>query len=331
MVYLGLLGGFVILLFSGDLLVRGAVALAVRLGIPALVIGLTVVAFGTSAPELVVSVRAAVAGLPGISIGNVVGSNIANVLLVLGLPALIAPTYCNQPYVGRNTMYVLGASLIFIALCFMGPLHLWHGVILFGLIVLFLVESGRRVGEGSDKSLNEKAGQDSLEDIDGVAGLPHSPMIIAGFMAAGLVGLPLGAHLIVENGTGIAMSFGVSEAAIGLTLIALGTSLPELATTIAAALRGHCGLAVGNVLGSNLFNILAIMGVTSMLAPVPIPEEFLRYDLWIMLATSALIIPFALKGGAITRVPATAFLVAYVAYIYSIFSPEIDAIAAVAN
>ena len=328
MVYLGLLGGFVVLLFSGDLLVRGAVAMAVRLGIPALIIGLTVVAFGTSAPELVVSVKAALTGSPGISIGNVVGSNIANVLLVLGLPALIAPTNCNQPFIGRNTIYVVAASVLFIVLCFYGPLALWHGAILFTLIILFLIESGRRAGNSrSNAALFEEA-EEEVDNIDGVAGLPESKLVTLGFIVAGLVGLPTGAHLIVENGTAIAMDFGVSEAAIGLTLIALGTSLPELATTLSAAMRGHAGLAVGNVLGSNLFNLLAIMGVTAMLAPVPIPVTFLEFDLWVMLAATVIIVPFALSKGIITRVPAAAFVVAYVAYITFVFVPHPDAIAA---
>ena len=328
MAYLGLLGGFVILLFSGDLLVRGAVALAVRLGIPALIIGLTVVAFGTSAPELVVSVKAAVTGSPGISIGNVVGSNIANVLLVLGLPAMIAPTRCNEPFIGRNTFYVVGASILFIVLCFYGPLAMWHGAFLFSLIILFLIESGRRAGNGrQNKALMEEA-EEEVENIDGVAGLPETEAVTTGFIVAGLIGLPIGAHLIVESGTTIAINFGISEAAVGLTIIALGTSLPELATTMSAAMRGHAGLAVGNVLGSNLFNMLVIMGVTAMLAPVPIPETFLRYDLWIMLAASIAIVPFALMRGSITRVPAAAFVTCYVAYIAFVFAPHPDAIAA---
>lgn len=326
MVYLGLLGGFVVLLFSGDLLVRGAVAMAVRLGIPALIIGLTVVAFGTSAPELVVSVKAALTGSPGISIGNVVGSNIANVLLVLGLPALIAPTNCNQPFIGRNTLYVVAASVLFIVLCFYGPLALWHGAVLFSFIILFLIESGRRASSCRAPAALYEEAEEEVENIDGVAGLPESRLVTFGFLAAGLIGLPIGAHLIVENGTAIALNFGISEAAVGLTIIALGTSLPELATTLSAALRGHAGLAVGNVLGSNLFNLLAIMGVTAMLAPVPIPQSFLEFDLWVMLAATIIIVPFALRRGIITRIPAAAFVIAYVAYIAFVFLPHPEAI-----
>ena len=334
MIYLGLLAGFVILLVSGDLLVRGSVALAVRLGVPALVIGLTVVAFGTSAPELVVSVRAATTDAPGLAIGNIVGSNIANVLLVIGLPALIRPTDCNQEFVGRNTCYVVGATVIFMLLCYLGPLQMWHGIILFSLIVVFLLESGRRAhlavaangnGDRPSKQLQE------VEEVDGVSGLPRTPTMIAVFVFGGLIGLPFGAQLIVENGTGIASTFGVSQAAIGLTVIALGTSLPELATTMSAALRGHSALAIGNVLGSNMFNILAIMGLTAILAPVPVPEVVLRYDLWIMFAATLALVPFVIRRTSIRRLPAAGFVAAYCAYIFFVYTPQRDMFTLVLN
>ena len=321
MIYLGLVAGFVILLVSGDLLVRGSVALAVRLGVPALIIGLTVVAFGTSAPELVVSVRAATTGSPDLAIGNIVGSNIANVLLVLGLPALIHPTDCNQQFIGRNTCYVVGASVLFVLFCYLGPLGLWHGAILFGLIVLFLLESGRRSQQSSSET-QPIDNPDEVDEIDGVSGLPHAPSMIGVFVLAGLIGLPFGAQLIVENGVAIAQAFDISKAAIGLSIIAIGTSLPELATTLSAALRGHCAIAIGNVLGSNLFNILAIMGLTSMLAEVPVPESVLKYDLWIMLAAVLALIPFVIRRSTISRIPATGFVLAYCAYIFFVFTPQ---------
>lgn len=199
MAYVGLVGGFVILLVSGDLLVRGAVSLTAALGVPALVIGLTVVAFGTSAPELVVSLKATLDGLPGLAVGNIVGSNIANVLLVLGLPALIAPTKCDQPYIGRNTLYVVAASLLLIAMGMNGPLALWQGALLFSLIVLFLFECGRRANaRPADEALTAEA-EDDVENVDGVAGLPRDRLATAGFIIAGLVGLPLSAHLVVES------------------------------------------------------------------------------------------------------------------------------------
>ena len=332
MIYLGLLAGFVILLVSGDLLVRGSVSLAVKLGVPALVIGLTVVAFGTSAPELVVSVRAATTDAPGIAIGNIVGSNIANVLLVLGLPALIRPTDCNQEFVGRNTCYVVGATVIFMLLCFLGPLKMWHGAILFALIVAFLIESGRRANlAAASNSRSEETEEEEIDEIDGVSGLPRTPSMIALFVLAGLIGLPFGAQLIVENATDIARTFGISQAAIGLTVIALGTSLPELATTLAAVVRGHSALALGNVLGSNMFNLLAIMGLTAILAPVPIPESILRYDLWIMLAATLAVVPFVIRRSAIRRLPAAGFVLAYCAYVFFVFAPQRDVTAMVLN
>ena len=320
MVYLTLLAGIALLLFCGDLLVRGAVALAVKLEIPSLVIGLTIVAFGTSAPELVVSLRAALAGSPGIAIGNVVGSNIANVFLVLGLPALICATDCNQPFIKRNMMYVLGASLIFITLCFLDPLTFWHGAILFALMIAFLVESGRKAARRSDPE--SIIGEDAIELIDGVSGLPIQGFGIMGCLVAGLIGLPLGAQLTVSAASDIAHNFGVDEAVIGLTIVALGTSLPELATTLSAALRGHCGLALGNVLGSNLFNILAIMGLTAMVTPVPVPDFIKQVDIWVMLGAALAITPFVLGRGHITRIPGLAFLVFYVTYIYFVFAPR---------
>ena len=332
MIYLGLLAGFVILLVSGDLLVRGSVALAVRLGVPALVIGLTVVAFGTSAPELVVSVRAATTDAPGLAIGNIVGSNIANVLLVIGLPALIRPTDCNQEFVGRNTCYVVGATAIFMLLCYLGPLQMWHGIILFSLIVVFLLESGRRAHLAVAANNNgERQETSPPEEVDGVSGLPRTPTMIAVFVFGGLIGLPFGAQLIVENGTGIARAFDVSQAAIGLTVIALGTSLPELATTMSAALRGHSALAIGNVLGSNMFNILAIMGLTAILAPVPVPEVVLQYDLWIMAAATLALVPFVIRRTTIRRLPAAGFVVAYCAYIFFVYTPQRDMVTMMLN
>ncbi|MGI9382122.1 MAG: calcium/sodium antiporter [Methyloligellaceae bacterium] len=324
-----LAAGIALLLLCGDILVRGSVALAVRLGIPSLVIGLTIVAFGTSAPELVVSLRAALSGAPGIAIGNVVGSNIANVLLVLGLPALISATDCNQPFIKRNTLYVVGASLIFIGLCYAGPLSFWHGALLFALMVAFLIESGRRAAQRSVEA--RSISNETIELIDGVSGLPGRVWAVSGFIAAGLIGLPLGAHLTVSAATEIAGEFGISRAAIGLTVVALGTSLPELATTVSAAFRGHCGLAIGNVLGSNLFNILAIMGLTAMVAPVPVPDIMVRVDLWVMLAAALAITPFVIGRWNITRTSGLIFVSCYLLYIAFVFMPRADVLASLAR
>jgi len=327
MTYLLLCLGIALLLICGDALVRGAVALSVKLGIPTLVIGLTIVAFGTSAPELVVSLRAVLADAPGMALGNVVGSNIANILLVLGLPAIIVATDTEQDFVVRNTVYVIIASLIFIALCFFGPLSFWHGALLFALLIAFLLEQARRAEQHKDAATI--LGEEAMEMIDGDAGAPKSDVVIFGLLLAGLVGLPIAASLTVDSASEIARRFHVSDEVIGLTLVALGTSLPELATTLTAAIRGQAALAIGNVLGSNLFNLLAVMGVTTMVAPVPVPETFLTVDLWIMLAASVLLLPFVMKGAQISRMPGVGFLAAYLAYMYFVYTPRSGAAASV--
>ena len=197
MAYLQIVLGVGILLLCGDLLVRGAVALAVRLGIPTMVIGLTIVAFGTSAPELVVSLRASVQGLPGIAIGNVVGSNIVNILLVLGLPAMICTTDCDLPLARRNVIYVIGASLLFIVLCLSGTLRFWHGAILFAAMIVYLIETGRRSAASSEAA--EAISDEAVELVDGVAGLPGRSALMWAFIAIGLVGLPFGGMLTVNG------------------------------------------------------------------------------------------------------------------------------------
>ncbi len=320
MTYLLLCVGIALLLICGDALVRGAVALSVKLGIPTLVIGLTIVAFGTSAPELVVSLRAVLADAPGMAIGNVVGSNIANILLVLGLPAMIVATDTQQDFIIRNTLYVIAATLIFIALCFVGPLSFYHGALLFVLLIGFLLEQARRAEQHKDAAT--VLGTEAMEMIDGDAATPKSDWMIYGLLLGGLIGLPIAASITVDAATEIARRFHVSDEVIGLTLVALGTSLPELATTLTAAIRGQAALAIGNVLGSNLFNLLAVMGVTAMVAPVPVPDIFLKIDLWVMLAASMLLLPFVLKGRQISRLPGGAFLAAYLAYMYFLYSPH---------
>lgn len=317
------------LIVAGDLLVRGATALALRFGIPAVIVGLTVVAFGTSAPELMISVRAAIDGVPGIAIGNVVGSNIANVLLVLGLPAIFHATNCREPHIRRNTAYMIAATLLFIALCFMGPLGFWQGALLFALVLAFLVVSSLSAGEMRATAAAEKnaapvpdADADGIAP-DGIEKLPHGWPAIVGLIAVGLVGLPVGAELVVQGASAIARSFGIGEAAIGLTLVAIGTSLPELSTTLMAAIRGQGGLAVGNVIGSNLFNILAIMGLTAMVAEVPVPPEILRADLWVMLAAALVIVPYTFRHATITRGPASVFVIAYLFYVGFVLVTEV--------
>lgn len=208
--------GLAVLMVAGDLLVRGAVGIADRAKMPPLAIGLTIVAFGTSAPELVVCINAALDNAPAIAVGNVVGSNIANVLLVLGLPALIAPTLTDQPDALRNTIYMVGSSILFLLLCALGSIDRWQGLLLFVLLMVFLLESVRRARNGD--SMREE-----LEHLEGPA---KSPLIAIVFTLAGVIGLPISADLMVDSAKIIARSWGVSDAAIGLTVVALGTSLP---------------------------------------------------------------------------------------------------------
>ncbi|WP_342587663.1 calcium/sodium antiporter [Cohaesibacter celericrescens] len=306
--YFYLIGGLILLLIAGDLMVRGAIALATRLGIPPLIIGLTIVSFGTSAPELIISLKAAFEGAGGISIGNVVGSNITNVLLVLGLPALIRVTQCNESGTRSSTVFMLAVSVIFTALCWQGLLDLTSGIILLALLAFFLSwtvwTSRKQKGEPCD-----------LIDDDMLEEAPSSLGLAILFIVIGFVGLPLGGHLTIEGATSIARNWGVSDTAIGLTVVALGTSLPELVTTLVAAIRNQSAVAIGNVVGSNIFNILAIMGLTATIIPIPVPTEVIHFDLWVMLATSAILLPVALLHMPLTRVKGVAMLAAYVAYI----------------
>jgi cation:H+ antiporter len=330
MSYVYLAGGLVILIVCGDFLVRGAASLAARYGLSPLLIALTIVAFGTSAPELLVSVRAALAGSPGIAIGNVVGSNIANILLILGLPALIMPIACTGRTVPHNMLIMMAASVLLIVLCFAGPLGFWQGILLLALLTAYLVYSGW------DARMNPHAPPPlAAADADIVPAsavdtheLPHggihpsnlSRRAIAVKLLIGIVGLPIGARLVVDGGTEIAQVFGVSDAVIGLSLIAVGTSLPELATSVMAVYRRNDDVVVGNIVGSNIMNILAILGVTALIGPLPVSPDFLTFHLWVMLAAVVVLLPFAMTGGKVGRGAGVFFLAGYGAYLYAMFA-----------
>ena len=298
------LAGLALLLVAGDLLVRGAVGFSLRAGVPSLIVGLTVVAFGTSAPELLISVQAALDDAPGIALGNVVGSNIANILLVLGAPALISTLDGRASDTRKSYLFMIVVSVVFIALGFAGPLSWWHGLVLLSLLILMLADAFRDSRVGPDAE---------VEGVD-----PDAARMARGrialFLVLGLIGLPAGAHLLIEGARNLALDLGISEAAIGLTLVAVGTSLPELATTVMAAFRREADVALGNVIGSNVFNLAAVMGVTALIADVPVGDEFLTRDLWVMLAASAVLAPFVMGKAVMTRWVGAAFLAAYVGY-----------------
>lgn len=302
--------GLVTLLLAGDFLVRAAVNLALRLGISALVVSLTVVAFGTSAPELLIVLSAMADDAPGLAMGNIVGSNTANILLVLGLPALAAGLYTTGFDTKKAFISMILATVLFITLAFVGPFSWWHGGLMLAVLAAILLDQAWTARRVSRVAV-------ATEDLNGVdTSIPGWKITL--YLLFGLVGLPLGAKVLVVNAEIIAREFGVPETAIGLTLIAVGTSLPELATTTVAAIRRQADVALGNVIGSNMFNLLAIIGIAALVGPIPVADEFLRFDLWVMLAASFLLIPFVFFGRNITRIWGAALTLLYMAYLLAV-------------
>ncbi|TYB82073.1 calcium/sodium antiporter [Maritimibacter fusiformis] len=329
--------GLVILLLAGDSLVRGAVNLSLRLGVPALIVSLTVVAFGTSAPELLIGIKAVLDKVPGLAMGNVVGSNTANVLLVLGVPALITGLHTADCDTRRNYLSMLAATVLFMVLATGGVFGFWQGLTLLAGLGLMLTSafqealSHRRKLATERRAALEAAGAivdpEALEaeaeaeaeaeeegEVEGAdPDMPWAKVIL--FLVLGMIGLPLGADILVDASTSIARDFGMSETVIGLTLVALGTSLPELATTVMAAMRRQADVALGNVIGSNMFNLLAIIGISALVGPIPVEPGMLRFDLWVMLASSLLLAPFVFRGWHMGRSWGIVFCGLYLVYV----------------
>ncbi len=300
MTYALFLAGLVGLFFGGEFLIRGAVGVARRLHVPPLVIGLTIVGFGTSTPELLVSLQAALSGAPSLAIGNVIGSNIANILLILGLSSMIAVVPMRFADMRRDFAVMIGATLLLWLMIAGGMVTRLEGAVLSAALGLYLWIS-----------LKDTAGSAPPED-----GLVTAPLWKSIAIAiAGLVILMIGARLLVHSSTEIARAFGVSEAVIGLTIVAIGTSLPELATSIVAALRRHPEIAVGNILGSNIFNILGILGITALVTPIPVEPRFVGLDMALALAAALAMLGFAVLGGRIGRIGGGALLAGYAGYI----------------
>ena len=303
--YFLLILGLAILVIGGDILVRGAVSVAERFSISPLIIGLTIVSLGTSAPELFISVQAALAGSGGLAIGNIVGSNIANVLLVLGLPALIAAQSVKEDGIGRNILVMLGITVVFMGMLSTGSMGFLYGLILITLLTLFLWDQYKT-------AIKSKEVPDYHDEVgEG----PSSPKIAALFLIIGIILLPIGAQLTVNSAHTIALDWGLSDEIIGLTVVAIGTSLPELAASMMAVIRGNSNLAIGNVVGSNIFNIAAIMGVTLLIVPVPVGEHIIHVDMWVMFGVSVLLAAIAYFTNAITRFMGVVMLALYTSYI----------------
>jgi cation:H+ antiporter len=313
--------GLVLLLLAGDALVRGAVNLSLRIGIPALIVSLTIVAFGTSAPELLISVSAIHEGVPGLALGNVIGSNTANILLVLGIPALITTLHVTDNSTRASYLQMIAGTLLFIGLASFGTFTWVAGLILLAALFAMLghavYEARCHRRDTAQACVQAVMSDDDIEDLEGAD--PDLPWwkIIA-FLVVGLIGLPIGAELLVNASTNIAREFGVSETVIGLTLVAIGTSLPELATTVMAALRKQADVAFGNVIGSNMFNLLGIIGVSSLIGELPVERGLMSFDIWIMLAASLLLGVFVLKKIDITRIWGIIFTSLYVGYVVSL-------------
>lgn len=317
--YLLITAGLVLLFIGGEALVRGSVVISKRLGISAILIGVVVVGFGTSTPELLVSVQASLAGQPDIALGNVVGSNIGNVLLILGLAAVITPIVCTDKAIRRDSIAVVGASLMLFALALLGEINQISGMLMVAALVCYLVYAYK--AERQEKLALEKAGstgtahEHEAEQFESKLGLGVSILM----SIAGIVMLVFGADFLVEGASNIARNLGVSEAIIGLSLVAVGTSLPELAAAISAALKKNSDVIIGNILGSSLFNILSILGIASIIKPIPVTGQIAVFDIPFALAIAVVsmgIITVLKKFGRLTGFVFLAIYATYIAWMY---------------
>ncbi len=301
-----LIAGLVLLTVAGDALVRGGVAIARRLGVPEIVVGLTIISMGTSAPELFVSLEAALKGSSDISVGNVVGSNIANAMVVLGLPALFAAVQMTEPGIRRSSSFMLGMTLILILLALDGTLNWIDGLVFLALLVIYLLYSLNAARQGRAEAPHID------HDAAGTMTVPRALI----FLALGLGGLFFGGQLTVDGALAIAGMFGLAETAVGTTIVALGTTLPEVAATLAASVRGSAGVAIGNIIGSNIFNILGILGLVTVITPLTIDPALFTLDMWLMLAAAALLTIFAYARKPLYWPVGVLLCAVYIGYLY---------------
>lgn len=301
MTILYLLFGLLLLIAGGEALVRGAASLGRASGLSPLVVGMTIVGFGTSTPELLVSLQAALQDESAIAVGNVVGSNIANLLLILGCVSLIRPIPCSLTSLSRDALWMVGATLLCTALAFHGEINRLTGGLLLAGLLLYI----RTVLSAQEGSPEEKPAETIAST--GVLWLGVQ-------FACGLAVLLVGCNWLVSGAVQLAKWLQVSEAVIGLTVVAVGTSLPELAASVIAAVRKQSDMALGNVLGSNLFNILGILGITALVEPISIDPVFLRMDIWVMLGCAVGVLPFLRTGWKLSRTEGAIFVSAYVLY-----------------
>ena len=304
-----LLGGLFLLVIGGEALIRGAVAIGNRLDMSPLLIGMVIVGFGTSTPELVVSVRATIEGASGLAVGNVIGSNIANVLLILGVTSLIEPIRRPERALVPDGIVLMLISTIVILLGVQGTIPALQGLVFLTLLVgLISAEYVRARREACLKRILE-------EPVSLPEEVPQRALVSLLLIAAGIAALVYGAELLVDGATRVARVLGVSEGLIGLTIVAVGTSLPELASSVVASWRGHTSVAYGNVIGSNLFNLLGILGVSALAGSLAFPYIMVWLDGPVMIAVTALMLYFISSGGGLSRWEASAMLASYAAYV----------------
>jgi cation:H+ antiporter len=300
--------GIVLLFFGGDRLVRGAVSLAARLRVRPMIVGLTVVAFGTSAPELAASITAALAGTPELAVGNVIGSNVANVGLILGLTALLWPLSADGRFIRVEVPIMLGITVLALPLLGNGQLARWEGFVLLAALAAFLLYAAR-----SGSSLTEEASEALEAD-------PAPLWVALAVTAAGGLLLWLGARLLVLGAVDVAAALGVPDRVIGLTMVAIGTSLPELASSVVAALKRQSDIVLGNIVGSNIFNLLAVLGATAAIHPIGFDAVAARVDLVAMTLFSAAVVPLMWRNDRLGRTGGTMLLLAYAMFVTALFT-----------
>lgn len=305
--------GLILLLIGGDTLVRGAMVVARKIGISELMIGLTLVGFGTSTPELVTSINAALSDSPGIAVGNVIGSNIANILLILGVTALIYPIACPSSTVKWNGIALLLSACCCVAAALYGELSLIAGILFITFILSYVRLTYMRERWSHQPSVELKRSDTALVQR-------ITSNIWFGLLMT-IVGISLtivGAKILVDGAIGLARSYGISETTIGLTIVAVGTSLPELVTSIMAALRKNASIALGNVIGSNIYNVWFILGITAVIHPVAVPQSIMVSDIWVMLTSSLLLMGMLWKWQQISRSAGFIFILLYACYIVTL-------------
>jgi cation:H+ antiporter len=312
MEYVWLVLGLLMLIIGAELLVKGAVGIALRFRVSMLVVGMTIVSLGTSAPELLVTIGSALRGQADLGLGTVIGSNISNITLVLGVTAIVLPVVVQKDSIKIDWPMMMGATLLFYVLSLDGYITFWEGFLFLFLLVVFttwLIRQSRK--RQNDSIIKEEMRQKPMA-------IPQVVRFTV-LIVVGCVGLAYGADFLVEGASAIARNYAVSERIIGITMVAFGTSVPELITSVVAAYRGKSDISIGNLIGSNLFNILAILGISSMIKEIPVSQLILKVDMIWLLAISALIFPLMIVGKKITRLKGIFLTLLYVIYIFLLF------------